>query len=299
MSILVVTDGPSGSLARFTTPQGELGNPRAGFPSQPCPPRNTNRTGEAFEATFISTLLSQGWQPASGVVAADLVRQAMIRAAAAAALVLDRTDFGFPAPEAIDIALPPAEWHESGWKRCRLPRRRVHGILTSVLLARDQRLSSRPQNRSSRHKRPSDRTGEFAYHGGRDRSGRRAGGAGMKHVRSLRFEALKARQLLSRAHVHAAVAHAARPAATPVALNGTLNVDNNPNATTTTTNVDGSMTTSVPVAGQVAGLGEVHGIWDETVDSFGDYEGPDTLILHASNGAFGVAFNNENSPERE
>jgi hypothetical protein len=117
----------------------------------------------------------------------------------------------------------------------------------------------------------------------------------MKRVRSLRFEALEARQLLSMAHVHAAVAHAARPAATPVVLNGTLTVDNNPNATTTTTNEDGSMTTSVPVAGKLTGLGEVHGIWDETVDSFGDYEGPDTLILHASNGALGVAFNNENA----
>ena len=118
----------------------------------------------------------------------------------------------------------------------------------------------------------------------------------MKHVHSLRFETLEARQLLSRAHVHAAVAHAARPAATPVVLNGTLTVDNNPNATTTTTNEDGSMTTSVPVAGQLGALGQIHGIWDETVDSFGDYEGPDTLTLHASNGTFAVAFNNENSP---
>src|SRR5271166_2063286 len=118
----------------------------------------------------------------------------------------------------------------------------------------------------------------------------------MKRVHSLRFEALEARQLLSRAHVHAAVAHAARPAATPVVFNGTLTVDNKPSATTTTQNEDGSMTTSVPVAGQFGALGQVHGIWNETVDSFGDYEGPDTLTLHASNGAFGVAFNNENSP---
>ena len=118
----------------------------------------------------------------------------------------------------------------------------------------------------------------------------------MKHVHSLRFESLEARQLLSRAHVLVAVAHAARPPATPVVLNGTLTVDNNPNATTTTTNEDGSMTTSVPVAGQLGALGQIHGIWDETVDSFGDYEGPDTLTLHASNGTFAVAFNNENSP---
>src|SRR5208337_99517 len=103
--LLVVTDGPSGSLARFTTPQGEPVTIRVPAFPRNRPPRDTNRAGEAFAATFISTLLSQGWQPASGVVAADLVRQAMIRAAAAAALVLDRTDFGFPAPEAIDIAL--------------------------------------------------------------------------------------------------------------------------------------------------------------------------------------------------
>jgi len=105
VSILVVTDGPSGSLARFTTPQGEPGTIRVPAFPRNRPPRDTNRAGEAFAAAFISTLLSQGWQPASGVVAANLVRQAMIRAAAAAALVLDRTDFGFPAPEAIDIAL--------------------------------------------------------------------------------------------------------------------------------------------------------------------------------------------------
>jgi len=121
----------------------------------------------------------------------------------------------------------------------------------------------------------------------------------MKHVHSLRFEALEARQLLSRAHVHVAVAHAARPAATPVVLNGTLTVDNNPNATTTTMNEDGSMTTSVPVAGHLGALGQVHGIWDETVDSFGDYEGPDTLTLHDSNGALAVAFNNASSPRAD
>ena len=118
----------------------------------------------------------------------------------------------------------------------------------------------------------------------------------MKRVHSLRFETLEARQLLSLAHVHITMAHAARPAETPVVLNGTLTVNNNPNATTTTTNEDGSMTTSVPVAGQLGALGEVHGIWDETVDSFGDYEGPDTLTLHASKGTFAIAFNNENSP---
>jgi hypothetical protein len=115
----------------------------------------------------------------------------------------------------------------------------------------------------------------------------------MKFAHSLRFEALEARLLLSRGH-HIAVAHAARPPATRVVINGTLNVDNNANATSTTTNEDGSMTTSVPIAGQLGALGQVHGIWNETVDSFGDYQGPDTLSLHGSKGALVVVFNNAN-----
>ena len=42
-------------------------------------------------------------------------------------------------------------------------------------------------------------------------------------------------------------------------------------------------------------MGRVHGTWNETLDEFGDYEGPDTLILRNAKGAFGVAFNNQNS----
>ena len=105
VSILVVTDGPSGSLARFTTPQGEPGTVRVPAFPRDQPPRDTNRAGEAFAATFVSTLLAQGWQAASCVVAADLVRQAMIRSSAAAALVLDRTEFGFPAAEDVESAI--------------------------------------------------------------------------------------------------------------------------------------------------------------------------------------------------
>ena len=105
VSILVVTEGSSGSLARFTTPQGEPGTVHVPAFPRDRPPQDTNHAGETFAATFITMLLAQRWQPASGVVAADLVRQAMVRASAAAALVLDRTDFGFPAPEAVDIAL--------------------------------------------------------------------------------------------------------------------------------------------------------------------------------------------------
>jgi hypothetical protein len=115
----------------------------------------------------------------------------------------------------------------------------------------------------------------------------------MKHVHSLRFETLETRQLLSRAHV--ADAHAPRAAAAPLVLNGTLTVDNSPAASSTTMNADGSITTSVTVVGQLGTLGQVHGTWDETVDAYGDYEGPDELILRDPKGSYAVAFNNENS----
>jgi ribokinase len=50
-------------------------------------------------------LLDQGWNGASGVVDDDLIRAAATRASAAAALVLDRVEFGFPTAAEIDRAL--------------------------------------------------------------------------------------------------------------------------------------------------------------------------------------------------
>ncbi len=49
----------------------------------------------------------------------------------------------------------------------------------------------------------------------------------------------------------------------------------------------------MPVAGRLGTLGVVHGVSNESVDEYGDYIGPDTLRLHASNGAFVVAFSNQ------
>lgn len=103
VSILNVTDGAKGSRVRFTTPTGEPG--RVDVPAFPRdrPPRDTNRAGEAFASTLVEALLDGGWS--GGVVDEDLVRHAAIRASAAAALVLDLTDFGFPDARAIDEAL--------------------------------------------------------------------------------------------------------------------------------------------------------------------------------------------------
>jgi hypothetical protein len=114
----------------------------------------------------------------------------------------------------------------------------------------------------------------------------------MSRVHSLRFEFLEARTLLSKAHL--AMPHAA-PAVTaaPLVLDGTLTIDNH--AASPTMNEDGSTTTSTPVVGRLGSLGVVRGVWNESVDEYGDYIGPDTLRLHASKGAFVVAFNNASS----
>lgn len=109
----------------------------------------------------------------------------------------------------------------------------------------------------------------------------------MRHARPLAFEGLEARKLLSRAHPAAA-----RPAAaekTPMVLDGTLAVDNK--AASTSTDAEGDTTTAIPVAGTINGLGEVHGVWDETDDAYGDYLGPDTIQLRDAQGAIAVSFN--------
>ena len=110
----------------------------------------------------------------------------------------------------------------------------------------------------------------------------------MRRIRSLRFDVLETRMLLSKAHVAmtGAVAGGA-----PLVLEGKLTVDTK--AASTSMNTDGSTTTTEPVAGRLGALGVVHGVWNESVDSYGDYLGPDTLRLHTPNGAFVLTFNNQ------
>ena len=71
---------------------------RGGSRSRPSPGLGRRATptaaGEAFASELIATLLRAGWTP--GVTPPDLARLAADRASAAAALVLDRADFGFP-----------------------------------------------------------------------------------------------------------------------------------------------------------------------------------------------------------
>jgi hypothetical protein len=116
----------------------------------------------------------------------------------------------------------------------------------------------------------------------------------MSRVHCLRFDALEARELLSTAHhaaAHAAKAHA-RPAAVagPLALDGTLTVNNR--ATVENMDAEDDTITTVPVSGQLGAMGQVSGLWYESVDAYGDYLGPDTITLHGAQGSVTVAFNN-------
>lgn len=117
----------------------------------------------------------------------------------------------------------------------------------------------------------------------------------MKRGHSLSFESLEGRELLSGVHgAHAAKA-TAHPAATggPLVFSGTLTVDNK--EAVTNTNMYGGYTTSVPVSGQLSGVGLVHGVWYESTDQYGDYLGPDTVTLKGSQGSFTIAFSNATS----
>lgn len=99
ISIVVVTGGASGSRVRFLSTGGrrdEVFEPA--FP-RARPPQDTNRAGEAYSSTFVSTLLGHGW--AGGAANPEMIRACALRASAAAALILDRRRFGFPDPAEI------------------------------------------------------------------------------------------------------------------------------------------------------------------------------------------------------
>lgn len=103
--IVAVTAGSQGADVRFTSNSGEPRRMHVPAFPRARPPGDTNRAGEAFASTLISTLLDQGWDGASRVAEESLIRMAAARASAAAALVLDRLEFGFPSPREIDAAL--------------------------------------------------------------------------------------------------------------------------------------------------------------------------------------------------
>ncbi len=102
VSILIVTEGPVGSWTRFTGPTGETGIIRMPAFPRARPPRDTNRAGEAFASTVVSSLLREGWDPGPGVIDESQLHHALVRASVAAALVLDEERFGFPDADSIE-----------------------------------------------------------------------------------------------------------------------------------------------------------------------------------------------------
>jgi hypothetical protein len=110
----------------------------------------------------------------------------------------------------------------------------------------------------------------------------------MKDVRSLGFDTLEARKLLTKLH-HGDVNHPAAEVTTPIALDGILNLDEN--AATGSGNSSGGTTMSTPVAGELAGLGKFHGTWKTSEDSTGGYIGPDTLRITNGKGSLLIEFN--------
>ncbi len=114
----------------------------------------------------------------------------------------------------------------------------------------------------------------------------------MRHLRALGFDALEARKLLTASH---AAKHHTVPMipATPIDLDGTLAVDNN--AMTSTTNPDGSSTSSTPVVGRLGTLGKVRGVWNQGLDAFGDPTGVNALRLGTSKGSVIIVFDTVNA----
>ncbi len=113
----------------------------------------------------------------------------------------------------------------------------------------------------------------------------------MQEIPARSFDSLEIRKLLSTTHVDAAKA----AVITPLNLTGTLDV--NLSQAATVQNDDGSATTTVPVEGRLGTLGKISGVWSHTLDSYGDYEGPDTLVLnaHGSQGAFTISFDDNDT----
>lgn len=103
LSLRAVTDGPRGASVTFRNPQGHLDQISVPAFPRDRPPVDTNRAGEAFASTLISSLLAAGWKP--GPTDPDLVRSASVRASAASALEIDLERFGFPTPQQIDAAV--------------------------------------------------------------------------------------------------------------------------------------------------------------------------------------------------
>ncbi len=113
----------------------------------------------------------------------------------------------------------------------------------------------------------------------------------MSRVRARTFslDVLEDRKLMTAAHRVARPHATPMIAGTPLVLTGTLAVDNS--LSSSIDNPDGSTTTSTPLAGNLSSLGKVQGVWNSTVDEFGDQAGPNVLRIANSKGSVIITFN--------
>jgi hypothetical protein len=114
----------------------------------------------------------------------------------------------------------------------------------------------------------------------------------MSQKRSFSFDALEDRKLLTAARARHLPTTPIHPTPAIVVLDGMLVVDNK--TATTIVNPNGTQITSTPVVGKVGTLGTVRGVWNETVNAYGNTTGLDTLRLRDSSGTLLLAFNNQN-----
>ncbi len=114
--LLAITDGPRGCRLSFRSPEGRTELDIPAFPRD-SPPIDTNRAGESFAATLVTTLLDGGWRP-SEPLPTDLARNAAVLASAAAALVIDRENFGFPTRKEIEDVLQVGRVSRQGSTSC-------------------------------------------------------------------------------------------------------------------------------------------------------------------------------------
>jgi hypothetical protein len=118
----------------------------------------------------------------------------------------------------------------------------------------------------------------------------------MRYARSLVFDALETRKLMSAGHHAAAHAKARDVPAGTMVLSGTLTVNNA--LALSSDDASGDVQTATPVSGRLAGLGAVRGTWYEDTDEYGDYLPPDNIYLRTSEGTIVIAFNSQ-EPTKE
>ena len=101
--VVAITDGPRGAVVWFFDEAGQRNPLEVSVFPRTSPIVDTNRAGEAFASTLLATLVEASWTP--GPASADLIHRAAWRGSAASALVLGRSDFGFPTPDEVDRAI--------------------------------------------------------------------------------------------------------------------------------------------------------------------------------------------------